>query len=204
MQERPENFNDDDPEGTLVTPRFDAEEARQAHPVVPLAEAPPHAPSLNTRGRAGRGLQRSWPPALIAVALLAAAAIGGVIATKVVRGPQPAPAAVQAPAAVAPPQTAEAEPVRQTPPVAETPRETTGTKPEPRAPRVRRVEDAGARAEAARADAEDFKDEHEDRRGKGRGKRRARGEDDGEKEMRRVLKDAKKKAPRLVDVLVNP
>jgi hypothetical protein len=42
MQERPENFKapDEDPEATLVTPRFDEEETRRAHPVVPLAEAP--------------------------------------------------------------------------------------------------------------------------------------------------------------------
>ena len=203
MRERPENFNDagGDPEATLVTPRFDAEEARRAHPVVPLAEA--HDPFVNRpRARARRGPRRPWPPALLAVALLAVFAAGGVVASKVLRRTQPSPAAAQAPAAVAPVQAAEAPTEPQTPPAAEAPREVADTKPQPRATRVRRAEDAGAAV--ARADAEVFEDGNEDRRDKGRGKRRERAEDDGEKEMRQIVKDARKKVPRLVDVLVKP
>jgi len=207
MRERPENLNDTggDPEATLVTPRFDAEEASRAHPVVPLAEA--HDPFVNRpRARARRGPRRPWPPALLAVALLAVFAAGGIVASKVLRRAEPNPAAAQAPAAVEPVQAAETPAAPQTPPAAEAPREVADTKPEPRAPRVRRAEDAGAtaRAEAARADNEDFEDRNEGRRDKGRGKRRERAEDDGENEMRQAIKDAKKKVPRLVDVLVKP
>lgn len=215
MRERPENFNaaGRESEATLAAPRFDAEEARRAHPVVPLAEARPRARFVGTRARERGGVRRSMPPALIAIALLASAAVGGAVATKVFRAPQSEPAAVQAPAAPAPAQAAEAQAQPGTPPAADAPREVAGTKPEARAPRVtraRRAEDADVparvpvRVEAARDDAEDFEGEDEGRRGKGRGKRRERVEDDGEKEMRRVLKRAKEKAPRLVDVLVNP
>jgi hypothetical protein len=216
MQERPENFNDTggDAEPTLVTPRFDAEEASRAHPVVPLAEA--REPFANhPRARARRGPRRPWPPALLAVVLLAVFAAGGVVASKVLRRAQPSPAAAQAPAAVAPAQAAEApaEPTTepQTPPAVtgtttpvEAPREVADTKPEPRAPRVRRSEDAGVVARDAAARDDDFDDRNEGRRDKRRGKRRERAEDDGEKEMRQMVKDAKKKVPRLVDVLVRP
>ena len=202
MQERPENFNDTggDPEATLITPRFDAEEARRAHPVVPLAEA--HDPFVNQpRARARRGLRRPWPPALLAVALLAVFAAGGVVASKVLRRTQPNPAAAQAPAALAPAQAAEAPAPPETTAPVEAPREVADTKPRPRATRVRRAENAGA---VARDEAEDFEDRDEGRRDKGRGKSRERAEDDGEKEMRQMVKDAKKKVPRLVDVLVRP
>ena len=202
MQERPENFNDagDDREATLVAPRFDAEEARRAHPVVPLAEA--REPRVKHR-RARRGMQRPWPPALLAVALLVGVAVGGVIASKVLRRAQPTEAA-QTPAVVAPSQAAEAPAPPKTSTPVEAPREVADTKLEPRATRTRRAEDAGriVRDEAPRADAEDFADEG--RGDKGRGKRRRHAEDDGEKETRQVVKDAKKKVPRLVDVLVKP
>ena len=77
MRQRPENFNaaDEDSDTTLVAPRFDADDARRAHPVVPLAEAPALAP----RARAPR---RAWTTALFAVALLAVAALGGAVATQ--------------------------------------------------------------------------------------------------------------------------
>jgi hypothetical protein len=222
MQERPEKFNaaKGESEATLVAPRFDAEEARRAHPVVPLAEARPRAPLADARAHPRGGGRRSLTPALIAVALLASAAVGGAVATKVFPGPQSDPAAAQAPAEAAPAQAAEVAAEVQarpeTPPTADvprevvdTPREEAGTKPEARTPRVtraRRAEDAGvpARVEAVRDQAEDFEGVDEGRRGRGRGKRRERVEDDGEKEMRRVLKRAKDKAPRLIDVLVNP
>src|SRR5215216_7452460 len=61
MRERPENFNtDNDTEATLVAPRFDADDARRAHPVVPLAEAPPSAPFASAPRAlyGGRGLRR--------------------------------------------------------------------------------------------------------------------------------------------------
>ena len=206
MQERPENFTHagDDAEATLVTPRFDAEEARRAHPVVPLAEA--REPFVGrTPAHARRGVRRTWPPALLAVALLAAVAVGGVLTSTVLRRTQPNTSA-QTPVAAAPTQSAEpvSEPVAQ--PTAEAPREVADTKPEPRAARVRRVEDerAPARAEAVRVDDEDFGDEDEGGRDRRHGKRRERADDDGEKEMRQALKDAKKKVPRLVDVLVRP
>ena len=215
MQERPENLNavDEESEVTMVTPRFDAEEASRAHPVVPLAEARPRATFANPRARRGRGLRRSWPPALLAVALLAVAAAGGALATKVLRRAPANPAATQEPAAaVAPAQALEAPAPAQpeTPSVSEAPREAEGAKthaPAPRAPRQRRAADVAglAAAEAARDDAEDSKGEDEGRRDKGHGKHRARDEDDGDKEMRRVLKNAaKKKVPRLVDVLTRP
>jgi hypothetical protein len=197
MQERPENLNavDEGSEATMVTPRFDAEEASRAHPVVPLAEASPRANLFNRRARRGRGLRRSWPPALLAVALLAVAAAGGALATKVLRRAPANPAATQEPAAaIAPTQAAEAPAQPETPPASEAPREVEGAKSHTPAPR------------ATRDDAEDSKGEDEGRRDKGHGKRRARDDDDGDgdKEMRRVLKSAKKKVPRLVDVLTRP
>ncbi|HEX8291482.1 MAG TPA: hypothetical protein VF570_07005, partial [Pyrinomonadaceae bacterium] len=114
MRERPENFNaaGEDPEATLVAPRFDADDARRAHPVVPLAAAPPLA--SHVRRRAPR---RSWTPALFAVALLAVAAVGGAVATRVMQSPGAEQAQEQsapARAAEAPPQ---ALPAEATPPV---------------------------------------------------------------------------------------
>jgi hypothetical protein len=219
MQERPENFNaaGGESEATLVAPRFDAEEARHAHPVVPLAEAPTRAPFVTSRARARRGLRLSWPPALLAVALLAAAAVGGAVATKVFRTPQPNPAAAaQAPAAPDPAPTAEtpaeAPPEAQAPPAAAAPREETQANQQP--PRTSPVRDGAeeeARAAAAvpprirRDDGKAFEGEDESRRGRGKGResRRAREEDDVEKEIRKTLKDAKGKAPRLVDVITS-
>lgn len=219
MRERPENFKEtgEDPETTLVAPRFDAEEARRAHPVVPLAEA--REPFVK-HPRARRGVRRPWPPALLAVALLVGVAVGGVIASKVLSREQPTPEAARTSDAVAPEQTAEAPAPPETSPAipekppavpekalpVEAPREVADTKTEPRTTRARREDDAGriARNEAPRAAAEDFADEDEGRRDRGRGKRRKHAEDDGEKEMRRMVKDAKKKVPRLVDVLVRP
>ncbi|MET0626210.1 MAG: hypothetical protein ABW250_24970 [Pyrinomonadaceae bacterium] len=220
MQQRPEKFKtaDGDPEATLVAPRFDDEEARRAHPVVPLAEAGARAP--HTGAYARHGLRRSWPTALLAVALLAVAAVGGAVATMFMRrAPSNAPAA-QTPTALAPEQAAEAPaqevPAQVEPPpvvatrreVADTnPRVVADTKPEARAPResqARRDESAPVRArdDGGRDDRKVFEDE--DKRGKGRGRGRERGEDEGEKEMRKALKRARDKAPRLVDVLVNP
>jgi hypothetical protein len=99
MQERPQNFDGmgEDPESTLVAPRFDAEEARRAHPVVPLVETQGRGPYVNAGVWPRRGPRRSWPTALLAIVLLAAAAAGGALATKVLRRPQAsAPAQTEA------------------------------------------------------------------------------------------------------------
>jgi len=207
MQERPENFNHagDDAEATLVTPRFDAEEARHAHPVVPLAEAQTAAPTVNSRAHVRRGLRHSWPPALLAVALLAVFAAGGVVASKVLRRTQPNPAAAQAPAAVAPAQAAEVPAEAQTPPAAEPPREEARAKRQTPQPRGRVEEDRPVFRGEDERDDKRFEEEGERRvRGKGRERRRGRDEDEAEKELRKAVKRAKDKAPRLVDVLVSP
>lgn len=211
MQQRPEKFNtaDGDAEATLVAPRFDDEEARRAHPVVPLAEG--RAPRAAAYARRGR--RRSWPTALLAVALLAVAAVGGAVASMYMRRTPSTPTAVQTPATVAPAQAAEVPAQVEQPPAVTTPREVADTKPEARAPResqARRDEGAPVRARDKEVRDErkgfEYEDERDRERGKGRGRRRGRGEDDGEteKEMRKALKRAKDKAPRLVDVLVNP
>src|ERR1044072_8682825 len=82
MQQRPENFNpaSEDPEATLITPRFDERDARRAHPVVPLEAAPPR--------KTLRGPRRSWTPALLTVALVAVAALSGGVVTKGMQSPR--------------------------------------------------------------------------------------------------------------------
>src|ERR1043165_3236121 len=80
MQEQPQNFEEvtDDPEVTLATPRFDADEARRAHPVVPLSEADAHA----RRTRFRDGARRQLPLTLLALALLSAVTFGGILALR--------------------------------------------------------------------------------------------------------------------------
>src|SRR5688572_14303733 len=169
MRQRPENFNpaDGDPESTLVAPRFDAEEARRAHPVVPLAEARSRAPYAGAHAR--RGARRSWPPALLVVALLAAVAVGAVASMALRRTPS------NPPAAVAPARAAEVTAQVEPPPAAEAPREVADAKPETRAPRdtpARRDEGAPVRArdEGGRDDRKGFEDE--DGRDRERGRER--------------------------------
>lgn len=202
MQERPENFNaaDDGSEATLVAPRFDAEEARRAHPVVPLAEARPRASFAGARMPSRRGLGRSWTPALLAVALLAVAAVAGAVVTKVLRSPQSNPAA-QVPAEAPPAQAAQPK----TPTAAPTPPDEARMKRQT-PNRATHGREALNPAEPAPADAEEPEDEDEGRRGRGKGRerRRSRAEDEAEKEARKVLKRMKEKAPRLVDVLTSP
>jgi hypothetical protein len=203
MRERPENFNPagEDPEATLVAPRFDEDDARRAHPVVPLAEA--HAPR---RARARRP-RRSWANALLVVALFAVAALGGALATKLMQSP-PAEQVqeieeVQEQTQAAPVQTAQAPPQPSTPQAAEAPREdAAAAKAVSREARTRRARAAASivRVEPAREDAYD--EEDVERRAKASEKRRER-EDEVEKEMRKALKRAKGKAPRLVDVLTS-
>jgi hypothetical protein len=97
MPERPQNFEevDDESELTLAAPRFDADEARRAHPVVPLEEIPAgrHAAAGRARFRAGA---RRWPLSLLAVALLAAFAFGGIFALRRAHTNNPAPPAADA------------------------------------------------------------------------------------------------------------
>jgi hypothetical protein len=206
MRQRPENFNaaGEDPDETLVAPRFDADDARRAHPVVPLAAAPyPNAP----RPRSARRPRRSWAPALLLVALFAAAALGGALAVKVMQSPRAeetqAAGQKQEQTQAAPVQTAEAAPQPSTPAAAEATREETrAARPATREGRTRRERAAVAvAAEPAREVADDDDDDRE-ARGRASEKRRGR-EDDVEKEMRKALKRAKGKAPRLVDVLTS-
>ena len=211
MQERPQNFNAgaDESEATLVAPRFDADDARRAHPVVPLSESRTRAPFADARATARRGPRRSWTPALVAIVLLGVAAMGGAVATQVLRRTPAPPAAAQAPAEAAPNGTSEAaaEPLNS----AAAPREQERPRPSARTTRARRAEAAAvsAPAETARADVHDFGGDDEGRRERAKERRRERRDDErrdneGEKEMRKVLKRAKEKAPRLFDVLVTP
>jgi hypothetical protein len=203
MPQRPETFNPgtEDPEATLVTPRFDAEEARRAHPVVPLAEVPArHAP----HARRERTQRRAWTPALLAVALLVVAAVGGAVTTQFMRSPRAQQGQTQAApvqAAEAPPQPSTPAVAEASPPaVAEAPREDTpAASPTPRSARTRRARAATTlAAESARGAADD--DEDEELREVREEIRRERA-----KEMRKASKRAKErakdKAPRLVDVL---
>lgn len=113
MQERPQNFAeaDSDPELTLPAPRFDADEARRAHPVVPLDEAHPYAPAGRARFRGGT--RRHLTLTLLAVVLLFAVAFGGVVALRRAHTKMPADDAQDgrpAQADAAPQQTAPAQP----------------------------------------------------------------------------------------------
>lgn len=207
MHERPENFTvaGEDPEVTLVAPRFDADDARRAHPVVPLAEAPPRVSYPYAHASRPRGARRAWTPALLAVVLLAVAAVGGAVVTNVIRGPRTEQ--VQEQTQTAPAQTMEAPPQPSTPAAAEASREEASAKPAPRDARPSRAPGAAALAadDSERDDLENYEDE--ERRGKGRQKRRARdneAEKEIRKELRKALKRADERAPRLVDVLTRP
>jgi hypothetical protein len=227
MQERPQNIDGmgEDPEATLVAPRFDAEEARRAHPVVPLVETNTRASFANAPVWLRRGPRRSWPTAMLAVVMLAAAAAGGALATKVLRPQASAPVQTEAapvqtevtpaqaeaaPAASPtgdasqPLPTKEARQSQEASPAPQAPPEEARAKQTPRESRERESEAGMLAAPAAilRRAAEDSDDKGDERRG--RGKRRERGDDEAEKEMRKALKHAKGKAPRLVDVLTGP
>lgn len=196
MRQRPENINppDEDPEETLVTPRFDADDARRAHPVVPLVEAPVRS----THTRRTRAPRRRWLPALLAVALLTVAALGGALVTKVMQSPRAGQAQEQTPAA--PVQAAEEAPPPQPAAAEEVPRaETPAARPAPRESHTRR--ERVVVAEPVREVADEDVDDRDDR-GKASEKRRGH-EDDFEKELRKAAKRAKGKAPRLVDVLTS-
>lgn len=201
MSQRPENFKgaDEDTSATLVAPRFDDDDARRANPVVPLVEAP-------ARERRVRATRRSWTPALLAVALLALAALGGAFIMNLVQGPRAerVQEAEQVPEQnqSVPARTAETPPQPSTPAATQAaPREEALAKPASRDTQTRHaraVAPVPVAVEPAREEVEE--DEHEDRRGKGSRKRRGH-EDEVEQEMRKALKRARGKAPRLVDVL---
>jgi hypothetical protein len=200
MHERPETFTaaDEDPEATLAAPRFDADDARRAHPVVPLADAPPRVAYTHAHGP-----RRAWMPALLAVALLLVAAVGGAVVTNIMRGPRTEQ--VQEQTQTAPAQTAKAPP--QPSAAAEAPRAEKPAKPATHDARPNRARAAAALAadDSVRDDVEDYQDE--ERRGKGVKKRRERDDEvekETRKEVRKALKRADEKAPRLVDVLTPP
>ncbi|MDQ5835561.1 MAG: hypothetical protein M3379_02155 [Acidobacteriota bacterium] len=228
MQERPENFEaaTDDPEVTLATPRFDADEARRAHPVVPLSEADAHARRIRFRD----GARRQLPLTLLALALLSAVIFGGILALRRSHANTPAPisdAAAQgsqptqtntAPPQSAPTQTgaanAQENPTAQTPsapaPNAADEEKTSEQKTEDRAA-ARAREDRAAHAQrgeetsapplASRAGRREAGGEDLERRDHLRD-RDGRDEDRDEKEARKDSRHAKKGEARLVDVLV--
>lgn len=196
MQERPQTFDaDEDTELTLATPRFDADETRRAHAVVPLEEAP--ARTYGARKSPRGGARRTWPLSLIVVALLAVAAAGG-IATKVLRRPrnvQPAPASVvAAPLAVrlasAAPPAHESERVSRH----------AGRARSAREPRDEQTEEVSLPPGVFR-DGDEDSDEKDERRGKE--KHRKHEGDDDERDSRKADKHGKKQ-PRLVDILKGP
>src|SRR5947209_3584568 len=106
MQERPQNFDgvDDESEVTLAAPRFDADEARRAHPVVPLEEIPAGRHAVRGRALFRVGARRRWPLSLLAAALLAVAAFGGIVALRRAHTATPAPASADAAQNQQPPQ----------------------------------------------------------------------------------------------------
>lgn len=213
MRERPENFKaaDEDPEQTLVSPRFDANDARRAHPVVPLAEAPTSAAYADAP-RARRVRTRpAWTTALLAIVLLVVAAVGGALVTNVMRSPRTEQ--VQEQPQTAPAQTVEAPPTQPSTPApstsAEAPREdATAAKPATRDTRTRRTQTAAAEPAVATRVREEFDDDDDDdRRGRSSEKRREheeRREEKSERQMRKASKREKGKEPRLVDVLTRP
>lgn len=226
MQEHSHNFEEEEDasEVTLATPRFDADDARHAHPVVPLEEVPARPYAAAGRARFRGGARPRLPLTLIVVALLAAAALGAV-ATKVLRRAHPtAPAPVSADAAqdgqqtqtdanqpqtvAAPPQRgAEAHPQSAPAPAGAGEEKTggraTGRAREERAVHARRDEEVPPPPEAAGAERGEVERGDGEHRGHLRG-REGRDEDRDEKEARKDSKHSKKGGARLVDVIVGP
>lgn len=80
--ERTEHFSsDENGDETLVTPRFDREEAAEARPVVPLSVVSGEAQTFDAaHARAGlpnAWRRRSWPLALVLVSVLVGGVLGG-------------------------------------------------------------------------------------------------------------------------------
>ena len=221
MQERSQNFsikneesNNFNAEGdaTLVSPRFDADDARHAHPVVPLDAV--RARRYGAKARTSlRSLRHSWPLTTLVVALLAVVAVGGVAAIRRAHRTPDAPASSPAPS----PASSDAAPARQSDApthsdaaarAATTPHEDAQaeqhTARTPRDERAERDEKILAPVEAARGAGEDSKGEDEGRRDRGeRGDKHRKHEGD-ERESREGLKHSGKKVPRLVDVITGP
>ena len=211
--EESNNFNaeSDESDATLVSPRFDADDARHAHPVVPLDAVRARRYGAKARTTV-RSLRHSWPPTTLVVALLAAVAVGGVAAIRRAHNTPPAPASSPAPS----PASSDAAPARQSDapthsdaaaPVATTSHEDAQAEHAPRTPRGardEREEKIPAPAEVARGGGEDSKGEDEGRRNHGeRGDKHRKHEGD-ERESREGLKHSGKKVPRLVDVITGP
>jgi hypothetical protein len=80
MEETEKILSPDDPDETLVTPRFDADEAVLARPVVPLdvaEEAAPGAALAAPYAPQPGASRRSWALALVLVSALAGGLLGG-------------------------------------------------------------------------------------------------------------------------------
>jgi hypothetical protein len=143
MQGRPQNFEEvgNEPKVTLPSPRFDADEARRAHPVVPLSEAQTFAPARARRTRFVGVPRRHLLLALLAVVLLALFAFGGVLALRRSHAKTPAPVPNEAAqdnqttqADTAPQQTAPAPPADALPQTGATNAQENTSAQTPRAP----------------------------------------------------------------------
>jgi hypothetical protein len=208
MQERSRKFEEeaDESEVTLAAPRFDADDARHAHPVVPLEEAPARPYPATGRARFRGGARRQLPLTLIVVALLAAAALGAVAAQVLRRAHTAAPAPVSAEAAQdgQPTQTDTTQPQSAPAPAESGEGKAEGRAPirarEERAVHTRHDEDVPTPPEAAGAERVEVD------RGDGehRGHLKGRDEDRDEKEAKKDSKHSKKGGARLVDVIVGP
>src|SRR5947209_9373915 len=124
MQERSQNFSikneesnnfnaeGDAADATLVSPRFDADDARHAHPVVPLeaVRARPYGAKARTTLRS---LRHSWLLTALVVALLAVVAVGGSVAIRRAHSTPPAPAPSPDSSSASSPAPSDAAPARQ-------------------------------------------------------------------------------------------
>lgn len=205
MQERSQIFDEDDEsETTLVTPRFDADETRRAHPVVPLEAVRAKTDDALSRKTFRVGARRFWPLSLVVVILLAVAAVGG-IATKVLRRAR-APQAAPAPAVTVQPvqQNDPAQSSSVAPPASDDGGENHPTS-RARGARARRSEhhvEIFPPPGVSKDEGDDSVDKDDEHRARDNEKRRKQ-EGDDEKDSRKVLKRSKK-AARLVDVLKGP
>ena len=228
MQEHSHNFNtrdddsnnfnaeSDEADATLVSPRFDADDARHAHPVVPLDAV--RARRYGAKARTTlRSLRHSWPLTTLVVALLAVVAVGGGLAIRRAHSTPPAPASSPASSSISSPASSDAASARQSDapahsdadaPAATTPHEDAQaeqhTARTSRDARAERDEKILAPVEVARGAGEDSKGEDAGRRNHGeRGDKHRKHEGD-ERESREGLKHSGKKVPRLVDVITGP
>jgi hypothetical protein len=210
------NFNaeSDEADATLVSPRFDADDARQAHPVVPLDAVRTRPFGAKARTTV-HSLRRSWPFTTLVVALLAAVAIGGGVAIHRAHRTPDAPASPYAsspaPSDAAPAQKSGAPTKSDADAPAPTgqhedaqaehaPRPTRGARDE----RDEREERILVPVEVTRGVGEDSKGEGEGRRDRGEGRDKRRKHEGDEEDSRKALKHAGKNKARLVDVITGP